>query len=168
MRDIRLNIVLMLFLGLTCMATKAQQMNIEELNTNVGVYSLRDIRKIDFSSGNISVTEYNNNTTLTLSNIRHITFSNTTTNLGEQFFEMNEELIAYPNPVSDFLQINLGSTPKSEGLITLYSIDGKIARTYRASTQVLYQLDISSLIDGVYILRYTNATEIKAIKIIKE
>lgn len=62
-------------------------------------------------------------------------------------------LILYPNPAQEYLYINL---PNSEVKISVFSIEGKLLLEGIKPSRKKYQLDISNLTSGLYLLRVTN------------
>ena len=69
--------------------------------------------------------------------------------------ELTDELQIqiWPNPAKDYL--NLNNNTGTEGLLKVYSEDGKLIASYTIATHS-QQLDISFLPPGAYILHYTS------------
>lgn len=90
----------------------------------------------------------------------------TATRSTEPFTEGQKNVLVYPNPASDLLNVNLsGIKGKSE--VSLFDINGRqvLRREVNAANT---QLDISSLPTGVYIIKIKNGTkEVNTTKIIK-
>jgi len=63
------------------------------------------------------------------------------------------DLTLYPNPAQEFLYINL---PNTEVKISVFSIEGKLLLDGIKPTRKKYQLNISNLNSGLYLLRVTN------------
>ena len=77
----------------------------------------------------------------------------------EEEFDM-EEIVVYPNPVQDILQIKNLPQDASVGLL---DVSGRVLiQSVQQST-----LDVSSLAPGMYFLRVTNGEESRTIKIKK-
>ena len=65
-----------------------------------------------------------------------------------------EGVSMYPNPTSDFLNIELDKTAGNTIIVTDGS--GKVQFTREVSTLTQYQLDVSKYAKGVYLLTITN------------
>lgn len=91
----------------------------------------------------------------------------TATRSTEPFTEGQKNVLVYPNPASNLLNVNLsGIKGKSE--VSLFDINGRqvLRREVNAANT---QLDISTLPTGVYIIRIKNGTkEVSTTKIIKQ
>lgn len=82
-------------------------------------------------------------------------------------FESNIEL--YPNPTTSILNIRSNEVEDEELNISVYSIDGQ--EVFRKSTiwQRNIQLDVSNLIDGIYLIQIWNNTGVsQSMKFIKQ
>ena len=77
-------------------------------------------------------------------------------------------LKVYPNPVGDILNIDLTGMSEAEGTLSILNFEGKTLVTRKVSNEGVLSLDISHLPTGIYLCRYSNATEIKTVKIIKQ
>ena len=71
-------------------------------------------------------------------------------------------IVVYPNPVQDFLQVNL---PEGTFTATIMNTQGQVLRT--AQIQEKAQLDFSDLNSGIYLLVLTNGSREEIKKIIK-
>jgi beta-glucanase (GH16 family) len=68
----------------------------------------------------------------------------------------NESLAFYPNPVDDTLSIQLAGVTESPIQFQLYTLDGKLVRSYTelVSGEVIHLKNMDSLAKGVYIISY--------------
>jgi hypothetical protein len=76
------------------------------------------------------------------------------------------EISLYPNPVTDFIQLNLGKTYQSI-LVTITSLDGKTLdqRTYKSSSEVKWNLNLPT---GSYLISIaTESKETATFKVLK-
>ena len=80
--------------------------------------------------------------------------------LSTDNFELNSSIEIYPNPTHDLLKIN---SKTNINKITLYSITGKLIKTYKASNMI----SIGSLKTGTYIIEVSNNEKSYVSKIVK-
>ncbi len=72
----------------------------------------------------------------------------------------------YPNPVKDVLNL---VTEKNISNVSLYSIEGKLIRTFSSLDESKVQLDLSALVSGTYVVKATiNDGQTKTFKVIKK
>lgn len=83
-----------------------------------------------------------------------------TTSISEIFNSQNELLSVYPNPVSDFVNINVSGLSQ----VLVVDASGKEVLNFNTSSS---QIDLSSLTQGIYFIQVLNNQEIKTAKIIK-
>lgn len=165
-KKFKLSAILLLGLGLT--GLQAQIINVKESSGTKTTYSLNSIRKMTFSGGNVTVQKTDNSTVVyALNGLRYLNFSDNSTGIFEnQTFSGNTDLHTYPNPVSDFLNINLEDIA-GEGTISILSLEGKVMQTQKTRGASIVTLNLSELPRGIYLCRYSNEREIKTVKIIK-
>lgn len=168
MRHKRLKLSAVLLLGLGLTGLQAQTMYVKESSGTQTAYTLSNIQKMSFSSGNLTVTKTDNSSGVyALSDLRCLNF-NITTDLQEDLSVKSQQLKVYPNPVGDILNINLTGKSETEGTLSILNFEGKTLVTRKVSNEGVLSLDISHLPTGIYLCRYSNATENKTVKIIKQ
>ena len=169
MRHKRLKLSAVLLLGLGLTGLQAQTMYVKESSGTQTAYPLSNIQKMSFSSGNLTVTKTDNSSgVFALSDLRYLNFSDITTDLQEALSVKSQQLKVYPNPVGDILNINLTGMSETEGTLSILNFEGKTVLSRQVNNEVVLSLDISHLPTGIYLCRYSNATEIKTVKIIKQ
>ena len=169
MRHKRLKLSAVLLLGLGLTGLQAQTMYVKESSGTQTAYTLSNIQKMSFSSGNLTVTKTDNSSgVFALSDLRYLNFSDITTGLNEPLLVQSQLLRVYPNPVNNTLNIDLTGTDKVEGTLSILNFEGKTLVTRKVSNEGVLSLDISHFPTGIYLCRYSNATEIKTVKIIKQ
>lgn len=100
------------------------------------------------------------------SNAISITTSSTT-GISEPIIQFSySNLITYPNPVTDVLNVDLTGVT-GEGTISILTLEGKAIQTQTTNGNSLITLNLSHLSQGIYLCRYSNAVEIKTVKLIK-
>ena len=169
MRHKRLKLSAVLLLGLGLTGLQAQTMYVKESSGTQTAYALSNIQKMSFSSGNLTVTKTDNSSGIyALSDLRYLNFSDVSTGLQKDLSVQSQLLKVYPNPVGDILNIGLIGMSETEGTLSILNFEGKTLVTRKVSNQGVLSLDISHLPTGIYLCRYSNATEIKTVKIIKQ
>lgn len=168
MRHKRLKLSAVLLLGLGLTGLQAQTMYVKESSGTQTAYTLSNIQKMSFSSGNLTVTKTDNSSgVFALSDLRYLNFSDGS-GLQEDLSVQSKMLKVYPNPVGDILNINLTGMSETEGTLSILNFEGKTLVTRKVSNEGVLSLDISHFPTGIYLCRYSNATEIKTVKIIKQ
>ena len=169
MRHKKVKVCVVLLLGLGLTGLQAQTMYVIESNDTQTDYALSNIRKMTFSGGNATIQKTDNSTGVyALSGLRYLNFTDLTTSLREQPMWLdNANLFTYPNPVTDVLNIDLTGVT-DEGTISILTLDGKVMQTHKTIMSSIVSIDISHLPQGIYLCRFSNALEIKTVKIIKQ
>lgn len=168
MRHKRLKLSAVLLLGFGLTGLQSQTMNVAESSGTQTGYTLSNIQKMSFSSGNLTVTKTDNSSGVyALSDLRYLTFSDMVTNVQERWSVKNE-LSSYPNPAKNSTTINLQGIAKGKGTLSLQNLEGRTVLSQQVGDESLITVDMSDLPAGIYLCRDSNATEIKTVKIIKQ
>lgn len=169
MKNKRLKLSVILLLGLSLTGLQAQTMYVMETGGEQTPYSLSNVSKITFEDENVTVNQNGvDPITYEVPNLRYLSFKNHTVGISESTNVLTETLNTYPNPVQDVMNIDLSNVKNVNGTISILGIDGKLLQTRQIAETTIVTLDISSLSTGMYICRYSNSTEIKTVKIIKQ
>jgi hypothetical protein len=169
MRQKKIKLSAILLLGLGLPGLQAQTMYVKEKSGTQTAYTLSSVRKMTFSGGNATIQKIDNSTGVyVLSGLRYLNFTDLTTSITEQPMQLsNANLITYPNPVTDVLNIDLTGVA-SEGTINILTLEGKVLQVQKTKGTSTVTLNLSQLPQGIYLCRYVCATEIKTVKIIKQ
>lgn len=146
-------IVLMLMAFWFATASASKYMNIDVSNGNTENIEISSIKTIVFSEGKMQINfVQGGSNSMIISEIRKIGFDNL--NDMKRTVE-SENLIVYPNPVSDVLHIENknGTTLRIE----LFSLDGKKLKA-KISSEEIHNLDVTTLKSGLYILKAGDMT----------
>lgn len=166
-KKIRNSIVLSFCLGVS--GLQAQTMNVLQFNDAKTACSVSTIAKMIFSANSIIVTAHDNtNKAFALNELRYLNFDNISTNLGTRNHVNKLKLNVYPNPVMDFLNIDLSGISEIQGTLKLISVEGTIVLCQEVYNEGVLVVNVSHLPKGIYICLYNNSTEVKTVKIIKE
>jgi hypothetical protein len=169
MRQKILKISSILLLGIGLTSLQAQTMYVKESSGTQTAYTLNSIRKMTFSGGNSTIQKRDKSSRVyALNGLRYLNFKDLTTSIPEQPVQLADaNLIAYPNPVTDVLNIDL-SSEETAGIINIISLDSKVMQTINTNGKIIVKLNISDLAQGIYLCRYSNTLKIKTVKIIKQ
>jgi hypothetical protein len=87
--------------------------------------------------------------------------------LDTDLFQLDINLVAYPNPTSDFLTLNVGESELAYLNFQLYDLSGKLIES-RKIVNTRETIGMQNLQNDIYILKITKKDkEIKTYKIIK-
>jgi hypothetical protein len=169
MRQKRLTLSAVLLLGLGLTSLQAQTMNVKEKSGAQTAYTLSSVRKMTFSGGNVTVNKTNNTSgVFALSALRYLNFTSVTSGISEPTMQSgHSNLVTYPNPVTDVLNIDLTGVI-GEGMISILTFEGKVVQTQTTSGNSMATINLSHLAKGIYLCRYSSTSEIKTVKIVKQ
>ncbi len=165
-KQLKVTLSLMLVIGLT--GLQAQSLHVRQSPGTETSYPLGDIRKISFSEGNLEITNHFNSTSsYALSALSNLSFSDIVLSIidAEKFGDLS--LIAYPNPVSHLLTIQLEDAGNTKSSVEILTISGKVLSTHDVTGMQTARLDLSHLPRGIYLCRFRNSSTMKTVKIIK-
>ncbi len=169
MRHKKLKVIAVLLLGLGLTGMQAQTMYVKKSSGTQTAYTLSNIQKMSFSSGNLTVTKTDNSSGVhALSDLRYLNFLDISTDLQEDLSVQDQMLKVYPNPIGDILNIDLTGMSATAGTLSILNFEGKTVLSQRVNNEGVLSLDIRSLPTGIYLCRFTNSKEIKTVKIIKQ
>ncbi len=169
MRHKKLKLSILLLSGIGLAGLQAQTMLVKQSDGAQAAYALSAVRKITFSSGNLTIENADNSSGIyALNGLRYLNFTDHITNLDKQPDVKEQMLDAYPNPASNVINIDLTGTGQGEGTLRLFSLEGKTVFSRQVINKEILSLDISHLPKGIYLCQYTNATVAKTVKIIKK
>lgn len=165
-KQLKITLSFLLVIGLT--GLQAQTLHVKQSEGTKTAYSLVDIRKINFSEGNLEITNYENSTSsYQLNALSNLSFSDIVLSIieAEKFGDLS--LTAYPNPVSHILTIQLEDADNTKSSVEILTISGRILSTHDVTGMQTTRLDLSHLTKGIYLCRYRNSSTMKTVKIIK-
>lgn len=169
MRRKKLKLCAVLLLGLGLSGLQAQSLFVRISNGPQTAYALSSIQKLTFSSGYLTITETdNNNGVYALNALQYLNFTDLLTSIARPKNAENVDLLTYPNPVVDFVTIDISGLKNLNGTLSILNIDGRLIKTQELSGSGAVRLDMSQFPKGIYLCQYGNATELKTVKIIKQ
>ncbi len=169
MRHKRMKLSAILLFGIGLTGLQAQTMFVKQSNGTQTAYALSNVRKMTFSSGNVTVQKTDNTTGVyVLSGLSYLSFQDFTTGINEPQMPAVNTLLTYPNPIADMLNIDLTGTKNGEGCISILNLEGKVMQTQKTSGMGMVTFNLSQLPQGIYLCRYTNGAETTTVKIVKQ
>lgn len=161
-------IVFLMFLSLFRMGY-AQSMYVKHKTGNVTSIVLNSIRNVGFNSGQLIVNLKDGSVQpLVLSEIKTLTFTPITglPDGAKDFFNFR----LYPNPVGDFLSVELPKSTDNSLRIELLSLDGRLlyAQTVGPQIESAITIDVSILKHGLYLCHILNDNKLYTQKFIKK
>lgn len=150
---------------LTVMTTHlafAQSMTIESIDGQTTTIDLNDVESILFENNNMVVNKTScGDNYFNISYSQNITFDTASTVGINDINSNTNDILIYPNPVSNRLFIETQSnTPNNANII---SINGEIVKSFKINDQKS-DIDISNLPSGMYFLTIENHQTTKFIK----
>lgn len=160
-------------LALGLIELQAQAFFVKKISGTQTEYLLSNIKMMSFSSGSIEINKSGGTFNVyDLSGLRYLNFTDLSTGIISMTSKTKVmEVQVYPNPVESVLNINI-QFPEIEGqtgIIEILSIEGKVFYTQMINSQSnIYQINASSLPQGLYFCRINNGITIETIKFFKK
>ena len=163
--NITLTFALLFLMQICC----AQTMYVRQINNIQTTYSIDNISKMTFSSGNILIDQINgNDVQFYMDSVRYIAFQLYTVGIQENNSD-NQKISVYPNPVSSILNIDLRNIAEDNGTIQIMSMNGSLLKsipiTFDANP---LQIDVSGFAQGVYLCKINCTSKSETLKFIKQ
>lgn len=150
-------------------SSEAKTMIVSEWGGTEAMFTMTNIRKLVFTSGSLNIVKYDNSDNLfNVEDIQHLTFSDVEVGIDEPIYVENKTLEIYPNPVDDVLNVDLTGVKDNNGIIRIYNLKGKVLLENKLDVTGVVPVNLKSLSSGIYLLTYSNAVEVKTVKIIKQ
>ncbi len=152
-------ILIGLFCGIS-LGSIGQNMTLNQNSGSSSSYSIADINKITFQSGDVVVETQTSIDNFSIGGVRNLVFGNIITKT-EDIEQVVHELSAYPNPCGDVLNISQNTTDAS---YFIYDLNGSLIQSDKASSSI----NVSSLTTGIYFFTLVDKTSTQTLKIIKK
>jgi len=132
-------------------------------------FPLTNLSKLTFNSGNVIINKKDGNINgFVMSNVRYFDFSGTTS--LSQINSMTNNMVLYPNPVRDMLQVRYESGSDENVQIRVFDIQGKtiILENMKTQTGANYiNIPFDSFQRGLYFCQLQNGLKSEIAKFIK-
>jgi hypothetical protein len=152
-------ILIGLFCGIS-LGSIGQNMTLNENSGSSSSYSIADINKITFQSGDVVVETQSATENFSIGAVRNLVFGNIITET-EDIEQAVQELSAYPNPCGDVLNISQNTT---DARYFIYDLNGSLIQSDKASSTI----NVSDLKTGIYFFTLVNETSTQTLKLIKK
>ena len=152
-------ILLFTFCGIS-LSSIGQNMTLNENSGISSSYSITDINKITFQSGDVVVETHSSTENFSIDGVRNLVFGQIITE-SQDVEQAVHELSAYPNPCGDVLNISQNTT---DARYFIYDLNGSLIQSDKASSTI----NVSNLKTGVYFFTLVNETSTQTLKIIKK
>ena len=153
------NKLLLLFSAISLLSI-GQNMTLNENSGSSSSYSIADINKITFQSGDVVVETQTSTDNFSIGGVRNLVFGNIITE-REDIKQAVQELSAYPNPCGDVLNISQNTT---DARYFIYDLNGSLIQSDKASSAI----NVSDLKTGIYFFTLVDKTNTQTQKIIKK
>ena len=153
------NKLLLLFSAISLFSF-GQNLTLNENSGSSSSYSISDIKKITFQSGDVVVETQTSTDNFSIGGVRNLVFGQIITETKE-IAQTVQELSAYPNPCGDELNISQNTT---DARYFIYDLNGSLIQSDKASSRI----NVSSLTTGVYFFILVDKTSTQTLKIIKK
>ena len=146
-------------------SVSAQTMYIKQKGGENISYDVNIVSKMTFSTGNMNVVKADKSTDIyALTSLQFVNFGELNTAV-QTINSFNSELIVFPNPVIDRLNIKNISTNGST--LTITSLVGKQILTKKLNTIGNASIDVSQLPQGFYVCKLFDGTSVLTTKFTK-
>ena len=152
-------ILIGLFCGIS-LGSIGQNMTLNENSGSSSSYSIADINKITFQSGDVVVETQSATDNFSIGGVRNLVFDQIITET-QDLTQAVQQLSAYPNPCGDVLNISQNTT---DARYFIYDLNGSLIQSDNASSTI----NVSDLKTGVYFFTLVNKTSTQTLKIIKK
>lgn len=162
----RLKLIFVLMLLLSVYQTHSQNIFINQTNGTTVSFSISELKKMTFSDGSLQVYDDSGSTdNFALNNLRNITFYDINTDIP--FFVNDINCRIFPNPVGDFLTIDLSDTNiKSTIEIQIIDMNGRLIKAIKTQNPKT-TISLKAIAKGNYLIKISYANKHKVEKIIK-
>ena len=172
MRQKKVKLSAILLLGLGLAGTQAQ--STLYVNTHSGTqtpFTLSSIKKLTFESGSMTVNKTSGSIdSYLLTDMRYLNFTDLTTGVSLTDKAESSDMLLYPNPVIDQLQINYESLKIENVQVEIVDLQGRVLHQQTIISQNgtnQLKISVSQLSKGLYVCRFKSDDKIEIIKFIK-
>jgi hypothetical protein len=167
----KVKLVTLFLFGIGLTGIKAQStLYVREHSGMQTSYTLSSIRKLTVPTGYVTVNKTNGNmSAFALNNIRYLNF-NDLTDVSQIDVQGNSNIVIYPNPVVDQLQISYKSIEAGNVQIGIIDMQGKVLYRQTLISQIGINhllIPVSQLSKGIYVCRLQSDNKTEIIKFIK-
>lgn len=152
--------ILLVFFCCILLGSIGQNMTLNENLGSSSFYSMSDIKKITFQSGDVVIDTQSLTENFSISGVRNLFFEQIVTE-AEDITQGVHGLSAYPNLCGDVLNISQNTT---DARYFIYDLNGGLIQSEKASSTI----NFSNLTVGIYFFTLVDKTSTQTLKIIKK
>lgn len=146
----RCKIILLVLIGFTVSSTDAQSLFVREMNNNQTSYSISNLEKVTFSSGDLIIKKTNGIINqYPISGIRYVNFEDLLIGISD-LDSFSDDISIYPNPVNNNLKFNFPEINQEKINILIVDIQGKIYISNDMTSMNNTSINVSELSKGLY------------------
>lgn len=147
---------------------QAQNMFVRTNSSGQTSFPITNISKLIFSNGNISI-QNNKGTSnsFELASLRYLNFTDLTLSTPN-VESYTEKVLAYPNPVNEYLNLSIPSFFTNVSSINIFTIEGRLLMKADLTDNDLNKIDVSLLPKGMYLCTIQNNSYNQIIKFVKQ
>lgn len=168
MKPYTILIVSLLFSEIIGSNLNAQNMYVRQFNNTQTAYPISGIEKITFSTGDVNIHQTAGNlVNYDMDSVRYIAFQVYTVGVND-FYEQNERVLLYPNPVETYFNIRLQSEEAQPCVIEIYTLEGRLVFSEKSElSNNTHTINVASFAQGTYLCKITNGKKISTTKFVK-
>jgi len=144
-------------------------LNVKDKSGTQTSFLLSSLNKLVFTAGNMTVDKKDGSSDdFVLVNIRNLNFSNTTA--IDQVNSTGTNMLLYPNPVTDRLQVRYESVTEENVQVQLIDIQGRVLYQQNIKSQQgtnYVNIPVGSFQNGLYLCKLQKGNNIEISKFIK-
>ena len=146
-------------------------MNMKDKSGTQTSFVLSDLNKLTFASGNLTVNKKDGSSAdFALTNVLNLNFSEITTAIVDLKGDEQSNMLLYPNPVVNNLQIRYESSTEENVSLQIIDIQGKIVYLQSQNSQTgtnYLNIPFETYPNGMYLCRLQHGNNIEIKKFIK-
>ena len=156
---------LLSFLMMCAVPLSAMDLQLHPKVGSSSSFTLSNVQKISFASGNLIITKKDASTSsFSLNSVGFLNFNDVVTDLPLQ---LKSVINTYPNPAQDLLHIEIQLLKNQSAQLEIINLVGKVL-VHTILSNSTNTVSIAELPNGMYLCRVQNGTESTTTKLIKQ
>lgn len=132
-------------------SSQAQHLYVRQQSGTQQAYDISNIKSIKFAPNNVYIHKSNGIDNYALNLVRYINFTDLIVGINEKQSKTEASFALFPNPAASDLNIVFEKELSQNGILTVFTIDGKIAlKQLLQRNNKNYQLPLNGLQAGIY------------------
>lgn len=165
-------IIVLISCGLCFQTNGQKELNIKSKSGTIDSYAISTIKKMTFSSGNMTISKKDlTANSFVITAVSHMFFGNDMLNNAVKIDNnLNNKLCLYPNPSVDLMSVRFSSKSSDKVLVAVIDLQGRIVLKETFSSQLginSHVINVSELHHGLYLIQLQHDNVIESTKFIK-